>query len=164
MKSILESENYDALHGRLYDGMHRFYSNKHIVIMICRSGRHRSVANTELWSNTLTRCSRQQHSVSLLHLSELDFGEYVLWKLFGTQQTVTQSFSSTLRSSPSRVLTTCSCARPGDRPLETTTTRTCGRSYTVCQGSPSTNSKKREQQVPLQFLLRRTRAAESSTN
>ena len=28
-----------------------------------------------LWSNTLTRCSRHQHSVSLLHLSELDFWE-----------------------------------------------------------------------------------------
>ena len=45
------------------------------VIMICRSGRHRSVANDELWSNTLTRCSRHQHSVSLLHLSELDIWE-----------------------------------------------------------------------------------------
>ena len=73
-KSILESENYHALHGRLYDGMHRFFSNKNIVIMICRSGRHRSVANAELRSNTLTRCSRRQHSASLLHLSELDFG------------------------------------------------------------------------------------------
>ena len=40
-----------------------------------RSGRHRSVANAELWSNTLTRCSRHQHSVSLLQLSELDFWE-----------------------------------------------------------------------------------------
>ena len=50
-----------------------FFSNKNIVIMTCRSGRHRSVANAELWSNTLTRCSRRQHSVSWLHLSELDF-------------------------------------------------------------------------------------------
>ena len=45
------------------------------VIMTCRSGRHRSVANAELWSNTLIRCSRHQHSVFLLHLSELDFWE-----------------------------------------------------------------------------------------
>ena len=75
MKSILESENYHALHSRLYDGMHRFFSNKNIVIMRCRSGRHRSVANAELWSNTLTRCSRHQHSVSLLHLSQLDIWE-----------------------------------------------------------------------------------------
>ena len=43
--------------------------------MICRSGRHRSVANAELWSNTLARCGRLQHSVSLLHLSEWDFWE-----------------------------------------------------------------------------------------
>ena len=41
--------------------------------MICRSGRHRSVANVELWSNTLARRSRRQHSASLLYLSELDF-------------------------------------------------------------------------------------------
>ena len=67
--------NYDALHRRLYDGMHWFFSSKNIAIMIRRSGRHRSVANAELWSNTLTRCSRHQHSVSLLHLSELDFWE-----------------------------------------------------------------------------------------
>ena len=73
MKSILESGNFHELHGRLYDCKHRFFSNKNIVIMTCRSGRHRSVANAELWSNTLTRCSRRQHSVSLLHLSELDF-------------------------------------------------------------------------------------------
>ena len=73
MKSISESENYHALHSRLYDGMHRFFSSRNIVIMICRSGRHCSVANAELWSNTLTRCGGRQHSVSLLHLSELDF-------------------------------------------------------------------------------------------
>ena len=103
MKSILESGIYHAPHDRQYDGMHRFFSDKNIVIMECRSGRHRSVANAELWSNTLTRCSRHQHSVSLLHLSELDFLEkYVRRKLFGMQQTVTQSFSSTMWTSPSR--------------------------------------------------------------
>ena len=75
-KSILESENYHALHSRLSDGMHRFFSSKNIGIMICRSGRHRSVANAEFWSNMLARCSRHQHSVSLLHLFELDF-----WKI-----------------------------------------------------------------------------------
>ena len=74
-KSFLESENHHALHSRLYDGMYWFFSSGNIVIMICRSGRHRSDANAELWSTTLTRCSRHQHSVSLLHLSELDFWE-----------------------------------------------------------------------------------------
>ena len=73
--SILASGNYHALHDRLYNGMHRCFSEKNIVIMICKSGRHRSVANAELWSNTLTGCSRHQHSVSLLQLSELDFWE-----------------------------------------------------------------------------------------
>ena len=75
MQSILESENYHARHSRLYDGMHWFFFSKNIVIMICRSGRRRSVANAEMCSNTLTRCSRHQHSVSLLHKSELDFSE-----------------------------------------------------------------------------------------
>ena len=46
---------------------------KNVVIIICRSGRRRSVANAVLWSNTLTHYSRHQHSVSLLHLSELGF-------------------------------------------------------------------------------------------
>ena len=79
------------IHGHLYDGMRWFFSSRNIVIMICRSGRHRSVANAELWSNTLTHCSRHQHFVSLLHLSELDF--------FGVQ--LSQSFPKSLRSSPS---------------------------------------------------------------
>ena len=62
-KIILESKKYHELHRRLYDGMSRFFTKKHMMIMICRSGRHRSVANAELWSNTLTRHSRRQHSV-----------------------------------------------------------------------------------------------------
>ena len=73
-KSILESENYHALHGRLYDSIHRFFSTKNIVIMICRSGRHRSVANAELWSNTVTRCSRRQHSVFFVALVRAGLG------------------------------------------------------------------------------------------
>ena len=72
-KSILEPNNYHALHSRLYGGMHRFFSSKNIVIMTWRSGRQRTVANTGLWSNTLARCSRHQHSFSLLLLSKLDF-------------------------------------------------------------------------------------------
>ena len=73
MRSIMESKNHHELHSRLYDAMSRFFSSKNIVIMICRSGRHRSVANAELWSNTLALRSRRQHSASLLFLSELDF-------------------------------------------------------------------------------------------
>ena len=94
--SILESENYYPVHGCLYHGMHRFFSNKIIVIMICKSGGHRSVANAELWSNTLTRCSQRQHSVSLLFLSELDGRGNTC----AGNCTVTQSFSNTRRSSP----------------------------------------------------------------
>ena len=76
MKSTMESKNYHELQRRLYYRMPRFFSRKNIVIMICRSGRHRSVENAELWSNTLARYSRHQHSASVLHLSELDF-----WKI-----------------------------------------------------------------------------------
>ena len=38
---------------------------RNIVIITGRSGRHCSVVNAELWSNTLTRCSRHEHYVSL---------------------------------------------------------------------------------------------------
>ena len=71
-KSIWESENYHALHGRRHVSV---LLQQNIVIMISKSGQHRSFANSELSSNTLTRCRRRQHSVSLLHLSELDLGE-----------------------------------------------------------------------------------------
>ena len=64
-KSVLGSENHHALHSRLYDGMHWFFWSRNIVIVMCRSGRHRSVANAELWSNTLTRCS-QRHTLRFL--------------------------------------------------------------------------------------------------
>ena len=43
--------------------------------MIYESGRCSSVANAELWSSTLRRCERYVHSVSLIHLSERDFGK-----------------------------------------------------------------------------------------
>ena len=35
LKSILESKNYHALHSRLSDGMHRFFPNRNMVIIIC---------------------------------------------------------------------------------------------------------------------------------
>ena len=73
MRSTIRSKDYHELHSRLYDGMSRFLSGKNVVIMICKNGRRRPVLNAELWSNTLTRYGRLQHSVSLLHLSELDF-------------------------------------------------------------------------------------------
>ena len=57
--------------------------------MICRSGRHRSFANAELWSNTLTRRSRRQHSVSLSHLCELD-----VWETTRVQETVRNAANS----------------------------------------------------------------------
>ena len=96
VKSILESENDHPLHGRPFDGMYRFSLSKNIVIMICRSARHRSVANAELWSNALALCRRHQHSVSLLHLSELDsWANTCCRKMFGMHQTVRQNFADT---------------------------------------------------------------------
>ena len=99
-KSIMISKKYHVLHSRLYDGMPRFFSSKNMVIMICRSGRHRSVANAVLWSNTVARYSRRQHSVSLLLLSGLDFWKDTCGKMFGVKRTVYQNFSDTLRSRP----------------------------------------------------------------
>ena len=88
--------------------MHWFFLSRNIVI--CRSGQHRSVANAELCSNTWTRCSRHQHSISLLHLSDLDFWE----------NTCARNFSECSKESL-RVFQeqcTCSCARSSDRPLD----------------------------------------------
>ena len=97
MRSIMESKNYYELHSRLYHGISRFFSSKNIVIMICRSGRHRSVANADLWSNTLARYMRHQHSVSLLHLSEQDF-----WKI-RVQENVFQTDYDRVRAEFSRL-------------------------------------------------------------
>ena len=112
-----------------YDGMHWFFSSKNIVIMICRSGRHRSVANAELWSNTLTRCRRHEHSVSLLHLSELNFWENTCARNCSecSKQSlrVFQAHDDQVQAeSLRRVLVPDS----SDRPLEAATTRACGRS------------------------------------
>ena len=49
---------------RLRQAMSRFFSSKNIVIMIYRSGSHRYVANADLWSKSLTRRCRRQHSAS----------------------------------------------------------------------------------------------------
>ena len=51
----------------------QFFSVKNVLIMICKSGCHRSVANAESWSNMLTLYGRLPYSVSLLPSSELDF-------------------------------------------------------------------------------------------
>ena len=103
MKSILESGNYHAVRDRLNEGMYRLFSDKNMVIMMGRSGRHRSVANAELRSKTLTRCGRRQHSVSLLHLSELDFWEkhVCAGNCSECSKQSLRVFASTLRSSPS---------------------------------------------------------------
>ena len=69
-----------------------------------------------------------------LHIWPRSLRKYVRLKLSGMQQTVCQSFSSTLRPSSSWMPATCSCARHGDRPLETTTTRTSGIDRTTSQG------------------------------
>ena len=43
--------------------------------MICENGRCNSEANAELWSSILSRYGRYFNSVSMLHLSERDFGK-----------------------------------------------------------------------------------------
>ena len=50
MRSTMGSKDYHELHSRLYDGMSQFLSGENVVIMICKNGRRRSVANAELWS------------------------------------------------------------------------------------------------------------------
>ena len=122
MRSILGSKDYHELHSRLYEGISRFLSIRNVVIMICESGRHRSVANSELWSSTLSRYGRFLHSVSLIHLSEHDFWKDTCAGKCGVQQTVHQNFSHTLRLRSCRMFTTRPRDRPSDRALEATTT------------------------------------------
>ena len=102
MTSIMGSKNYHELRSRLHNAVSRFFASKNIVIRICRSGRHRCVANAELWSNTLTRYGRHQHSVSLLHLSELDF-----WKAVKRFRNAGQK-TRILQTDYDRVLAECS--------------------------------------------------------
>ena len=99
---VHQDKDYHELHSRLYDGMSRFLSGKNVVIMVCKNGRRRSVANAELWSTTLTRYGPHQHSVSLLHLSEPDFWkDACARKTIGMEQIVHQNLPDTLRLRPS---------------------------------------------------------------
>ena len=147
--------------------MYQFFSNKNMV-MICRSGRHRSVANAELLSNTLTRCARRQHSVSLLHLSELDFlvnmcavncSEYSKQSLRVLQAHYEQLQAECLRRVPVLDPVTSLWKRP--RPEHT---------EGVPRNQPRTRLmrkvifhelREREQQMPLLYLKRRTQSPTS---
>ena len=73
MKSILGSEDFHEQHRHLCLGISQFLSAKNVLIMICENGRCSSVANTELWSSTLSCYGRCLHSGVLIHLSGRDF-------------------------------------------------------------------------------------------
>ena len=78
-KSILESENYRALLGRLYDDMHRFFSNKNIVVMTCRSGRGSLEHSAEqAQCRTAKRSARRActHKSTCLHCSHVDLSRF----------------------------------------------------------------------------------------
>ena len=97
----MDSKNYHELHSRLYDCMSRFFLNKNVVIMICRSGRHRSVANAEIEHvDRLRSTSTLCFLAALVRAGFLE--EHVCRKVFGMQQTVHQNLPDTLR-----VFTTC---------------------------------------------------------
>ena len=124
MKSTMASSGYHELQSRLYEDMPRFLSRKNIVIMICRDGRYRSVANAEMWSNTLTRYGQSRHSVSLLHLAELDFWQNTSeGKCPGCIKGTTENLSDTKRLFSSRVFKTCFLFLLRDRAQEANTTR-----------------------------------------
>ena len=59
MNSSMASPGYHELHSRLYEDMSRLISRQNIVIMICRDGRYRAVANAEMWTNTLTELTER---------------------------------------------------------------------------------------------------------
>ena len=66
MDSDLHHEN----HHDLCTWLDRFFTGRNLLISICKSGRHRSVANAELWSNTLACLGRKsRYSISLTAIS-----------------------------------------------------------------------------------------------
>ena len=107
----MESKKYHKVHRRLYDAVSRFFSSKNIAIMICRSGRHRSVANAELWSNTLARHSRRQH----MHLSGQDF-----WKNTCARKCSEHSMQTTRIFQTHHDLVRAECSRPASVPESVT--------------------------------------------
>ena len=73
MKSVLGSKDCHEQNRHPYVGISQFFSAKNVLIMMCKSGCHRSDANAESWSNMLTRYGRLPYSVSVLLPSVLDF-------------------------------------------------------------------------------------------
>ena len=66
-KSILESGNYHVVDDQLF--------RRYVSVLLRQEHSDHDLqerTNAESWSNTLTRCGRRQHSVSLLHLSDQD--------------------------------------------------------------------------------------------
>ena len=136
--------------------MRQFFSTKNIVIMMCKSGRPRSVANAELWSNTLTRCCRPQHSVSLLHLSELDF-----WEVCSKMSNRVFSRHTMTVYAPVPDPVTGRWKRSRSKHAESSARPTHARSMVKITFN---KLRKHERQVPQLRLLGRTRIVKSSTN
>ena len=65
MKSILESENDHALHSRLYDGQHRFFSSKNILIMIRADVAKKSVYSLFYFSEVRRRHPQTSETLSV---------------------------------------------------------------------------------------------------
>ena len=73
LRSELDADDYGEIHRDLYGKLVRIMKSRNIFIMICKSGRHWSVTNAELWSRTLARFGRESHKASTLHLCQHDY-------------------------------------------------------------------------------------------
>ena len=59
LRCVMDSDGHHENHHDLCTWLDRFFTGRNLLISICKSGRHRSVANAELWSNTLACLGRE---------------------------------------------------------------------------------------------------------
>ena len=74
LRSVTDADDHGDIHRNLCGKLDRIMNCQNIVVMICKSGWHRSVSNAELWSRTLARLGREFHKVSTHHLCQHDWG------------------------------------------------------------------------------------------
>ena len=75
IRSVMDADEYGETNRDVCGKLDRIMKGGSMFIIICKSGRHRSVSNEELWSRTMVRCGREFHSVSTASLSSCFIGE-----------------------------------------------------------------------------------------
>ena len=72
LRTVLDADGRGRIHRDLQGKVDCIMKSRNIFIMICKSGRQRSVSDAGLWSRTLTRFGRESHKASTLSLCQQD--------------------------------------------------------------------------------------------